>query len=80
MNRIELNSEIMTGKPVIKGTRLTVELILKLLSQGQGLDAIIETYPYITKEDILACIEYAKDSGQARMTVFSKSLFFKRGI
>jgi uncharacterized protein (DUF433 family) len=59
MDRIELNSEIMTGKPVIKGTRLTVELILKLLSQGQNLDVIIETYPYITKEDILACIQYA---------------------
>lgn len=59
MNRIELNPDIMTGKPVIRGTRITVDLILKLLSQGQSSDEIIEAYPYISKGDILECIKYA---------------------
>jgi uncharacterized protein (DUF433 family) len=49
----------MLGKPVIKGTRITVELILRKISSGYSFDEIIEMYPHLKKEDILAAVEYA---------------------
>ncbi|HMQ78608.1 MAG TPA: DUF433 domain-containing protein [Ignavibacteria bacterium] len=57
--RIESNYEVMLGKPVIKGTRITVELILKKLAGGFTVDEILSSYDQITKEDIYAAIEYA---------------------
>ncbi len=59
--KIESNPDIMLGKPVIKGTRITVELILKRLSEGASMDEILEGYPNITKDDILACLSYSAD-------------------
>lgn len=55
LNRIVIDPQIMVGKPIIKGTRLTVQLILNLLSQGMTADEILQEYPKITKEDIEAC-------------------------
>jgi uncharacterized protein (DUF433 family) len=49
----------MLGKPVIKGTRITVEIILKKLAEGASVDDMIEMYPHLKKEDILAALEYA---------------------
>lgn len=60
-DRIIIDPKIMVGKPVIKGTRITVELILRLLAQGQTVDKILENYPHLHKEDILAAIEYATE-------------------
>ena len=59
LNRIEINSEIMVGKPVIKGTRIPVELILKLLGQGLSVPEILDDYPRLKTEDILAALKYA---------------------
>jgi len=50
---------IMNGKPIIKGTRITVELILKKLSEGATIDALLGLYPHISIDQILASIEYA---------------------
>ncbi|MCB0729153.1 MAG: DUF433 domain-containing protein [Ignavibacteriae bacterium] len=61
LNRIESNPNIMLGKPVIKGTRITVELILKKLASGFSIKQISTAYDHITREDILASIEYAAD-------------------
>ncbi|SMD42721.1 Uncharacterized conserved protein, DUF433 family [Aquiflexum balticum DSM 16537] len=61
LNRIELNPEILVGKPVIKGTRLSVQFILGLLAHGETPQSIIEEYPYITEEDIRACILFANE-------------------
>jgi uncharacterized protein (DUF433 family) len=58
-DKIESNPDIMLGKPVIKGTRITVELILKRLSEGASMDEILEGYPNISKDDILACLSYS---------------------
>lgn len=55
---IESNPNIMLGKPVIKGTRITVELILTKLSDGFSQDHLIEMYPHIKIEDVKACIAY----------------------
>jgi len=62
LERIEVNPQILTGKPVIKGTRISVELILRMLSQGISGKEILEEYPHLTKEDIKAALAYAAES------------------
>lgn len=57
--RIEVDPEILGGKPVVRGTRLAVELILELLAAGQTFEELLENYPRLTTEDILACLSYA---------------------
>jgi len=57
--RITVDPDILAGKPVIRGTRLSVELILDLLAAGQSEADLIEDYPGLSKEDILACLSYA---------------------
>ena len=52
---------VMLGKPVIKGTRITVELILRKLGQGATPDDLVKMYPHITPEDISAVLHYAAD-------------------
>lgn len=59
LNRIEINPDVMLGKPVIKGTRITVEIILRKLSQNIPTDEILAEYPKLKKEDIQAAIAYA---------------------
>lgn len=59
LNRIERNPQIMFGKPVIKGTRLTVEIILEKLAYGETEDEILKEYPFLKKEDIKAAFLYA---------------------
>ena len=56
LERIAINPNVMTGKPVIKGTRLTVEFILNLLAHGSTVDEIIAEYNGLTQVDIQACI------------------------
>ena len=56
-NRIVIDPEIMVGKPTIKGTRITVELILRQLAQGLTTKEILENYPRLTAEDIYAAIK-----------------------
>ncbi len=58
-DHIEINPEILAGKPIIKGTRIAVEHIIDLLAGGWGFAEIIENYPGITMEDIRACLSYA---------------------
>lgn len=57
--RIERNPNILFGKPVVKGTRLAVDLIIDLLSWGWSESDILENYPGLTREDIRACLSYA---------------------
>jgi uncharacterized protein (DUF433 family) len=59
--RIEINPKIMVGKPVIKGTRLTVELILRKLGAGRSEQDILEDHPRLTREDIRAALAFAAD-------------------
>lgn len=57
--RIHADPDILAGKPVIRGTRLAVEFILELLAAGRSAAEILDDYPGLTKEDILACLTYA---------------------
>ena len=59
--RIAMDPEVLAGKPVIKGSRLSVEFILGLLAGGVSIEEILENYPGIMKEDILACVAYAAE-------------------
>jgi len=62
LERIEVNPEIMFGKPVIKGTRVTVEAILRKLSQNISADEILEDYPHLKLRDVQAALEYAAEA------------------
>lgn len=64
-DRIALDPAVMVGKPVIKGTRLAVEFILELLSEGWTHGQIMENYPGVTREDIQACLAYACEALRA---------------
>ena len=59
LERISMNPNIMTGKPIVNGTRLTVEFILNLLAHGQTAQEIINEYKGLKPEDIQACILFA---------------------
>jgi uncharacterized protein (DUF433 family) len=62
LERIVLNPKVMTGKPIIKGTRLTVEFILNLLAHGATIEEILDEYEGLTAEDIQACLLFAGES------------------
>ena len=62
MTRIVRNPEILGGKPIMEGTRLSVELILSLLAAGHSMPDIASYYPRLTEEQIRACIAYARDT------------------
>ena len=59
-NRITYNPKIMRGKPIIRGTRIPIYLILNLLAAGYTPEKIIKAYPQLTKKDIKAVLEYAQ--------------------
>jgi uncharacterized protein (DUF433 family) len=60
--RIEINPEVMLGKPVIAGTRIAVEQVLRKLAASMSVEAILRDYPRLTREDIQAALAYASDA------------------
>ncbi len=62
LERITINPKVMVGKPVIKGTRLTVEYILSLLAHGATFNEVLQEYNGLTQEDIQACLLFATRS------------------
>lgn len=62
LNRIIANPNVMVGKPVIKGTRLTVEYVLNLLAHGATVTELLEEYEGLVEEDIRACLLFASRS------------------
>ncbi|TGM74270.1 DUF433 domain-containing protein [Leptospira mtsangambouensis] len=59
--RLTSSPEVLLGKPVIKNTRIAVDFILERLGEGMSIEHILEAYPSIEREDILACISYSSD-------------------
>lgn len=59
LNRIVVNPKVMVGKPVIKGTRIPVDAIIKRFAGGMSLREILEEYPNLKEEDVKAALEYA---------------------
>ena len=62
IDRIEINPDVMLGKPVIRGTRIPVELLLRKLSEGATEVDLLDAYPRLTREDIQAALAYAADT------------------
>ena len=59
--RIDSKPEVMCGKPVIRGTRIPVELLLRKLGEGQSIDDLLVAYPSLKREDILSTLSYSAD-------------------
>jgi uncharacterized protein (DUF433 family) len=68
--RVETRPEIMLGKPVIKGTRIPVELIVRKLGEGARVEDLLDGYPNLKKEDIQAALIYAADTLANELTVY----------
>jgi uncharacterized protein (DUF433 family) len=60
--RISIGPDVLAGKPIIRGTRLSVEFVIGLMADGWGEPDILANYPDITHEDIIACLAYARDT------------------
>jgi len=60
-DRITLDPDILAGKPVVRGTRLSVEFVIGLMADGWSETDILADYPGLTREDITACLAYARD-------------------
>jgi uncharacterized protein (DUF433 family) len=60
-DRITVDPDILVGKPIIKGTRISVELILNRLADGWTMEDILTSYPHITREDVLAALSFAAE-------------------
>ncbi len=67
--RIVSNPDILRGKPTIKGTRISVEFIIGCFSGGWSLAQILESYPHVTREDVLAALAYARHAASARQLI-----------
>lgn len=65
LKRVEVNPKVMVGKPVIRGTRIPVELILDMLAEDVPMEDILEAYPDLTREDVRAAVAYASASLRA---------------
>ena len=59
---ITSDPKIMVGKPVIRGTRITVELVLEKLASGDTIEDILDAYPHLTRDGIQAAIDFARDA------------------
>jgi uncharacterized protein (DUF433 family) len=59
LNRITTNPDILAGKPVVRGMRISVEQVIKMLARGISVEDIIEEYPLLDEDDIKACLLYA---------------------
>jgi uncharacterized protein (DUF433 family) len=60
LERISVNPKIFGGKPIIRGRRLAVEHVLAMLAEGDSVETILKGYPWLEKEDIQACLVYAR--------------------
>ena len=60
--RIEINPSVMLGKPVIRVTRIPVELLLRKLAEGASIEDLLDAYPRLTAEDVRAALAYAADT------------------
>ena len=60
-DHIEVNPAVLIGKPIIKGTRISVELILDRMADGWSLEDVLSSYPHISREDVLAALSLASE-------------------
>jgi uncharacterized protein (DUF433 family) len=68
-NHIIVDDNICNGKPVIKGTRISVSTVLSYISAGDSIADILESYPQLTEDDIKACLQYATEISNKSITI-----------
>ena len=69
MERIEINPAVCNGRPVIRNTRITVQAVLSYLSAGDTVDDVLIAHPRLNREDVLACLAYARRLGELHTNV-----------
>ena len=79
-NLIELNPKIMVGKPVIKGTRITVELILEKLAAGDSFEDILADYTHLSREDVASAVRFALETVRHDFPAQSENLSLLESI
>ncbi|MCY7351187.1 MAG: DUF433 domain-containing protein [Cytophagaceae bacterium] len=67
--RITTDYQVMLGKPIINGTRITVELVLRKMAQGATANDLLAMYPHLSNDDVLACLDYAADLAANEETI-----------
>lgn len=72
-DRIEINPRVMLGKPVIRGTRIPIEILLRKLSEGATEGDLLDAYPRLTRDDLQAAIRFAADTLAHEEVVFVKT-------
>jgi uncharacterized protein (DUF433 family) len=72
-DRIEINPDVMLGKPVIKGTRIPVELLIRKLWEGAAIEDLLDAYPNLKKDDIQAALLYAADHMGNETVIYLKT-------
>jgi uncharacterized protein (DUF433 family) len=87
LDRITVNPRIFGGKPIIRGRRLAVEHVLGMLGASDSIDTILEGYPWLEREDVQACLIYARQlregfdvSEQTRACLEQANLIYARGL
>lgn len=75
VQRIEINPEKCNGKPVVRNTRITVQTVLSYLGAGDAVDDVLAAHPRLEREDVLACLAYARSLSELRTTVAHASRF-----
>lgn len=71
-DRIVVDPKILAGKPVVRGTRISVDLVVELLAAGWGHKQVLASYPHLSEEDVQACLEYEKGLGAERRAAFDR--------
>lgn len=69
IERITADPKILGGKPILRGTRISVEFILELLASGATIDEILQDYPHLMREDIQACLAYAARAARNEISI-----------
>jgi uncharacterized protein (DUF433 family) len=72
--RVVIDPKVMQGKPVIRGTRVPVELLLRKLGEGAAVEDLLDAYPQLTRQDIQAALAYAAESISHEETVLVEAL------
>ena len=62
LERIAIDPQVMMGKPVVRGTRITVEILLEKIAAGCSIDEILADYPRLTRDDVLGAVAYAREA------------------
>ena len=67
LDRISINPKICHGQPCVRGTRIMVWLVVEYLAGGDGIEAVLEAYPSLTREDVKACLAFAAEMTRERI-------------